>query len=154
MKTIKQFLLIDQADRKLQPFKVAGKVIVPSRGWINTIRNALNMSLSKTGKRLGITAPSVKEMEEREVSGSITLNTLREAGKALDMRLVYGFVPQSGSIRKTISNRAKEVATHLVSRTSQHMRLEDQLTTDSQLKKAIKLKTDEIIASMPKILWD
>jgi predicted DNA-binding mobile mystery protein A len=154
MNTTKQSLIIDQTDRKLKPFIAAGRVIIPPRGWINTIRNAMKMSLSQMGKRLGITAPSVMEIEEREANGTITLNTLREAGKALNMRLIYGFVPMDQSIRESINKRAKEVASQIVLRTSHNMKLEDQGTTKAQIKKAIKMQTDMIKTSMPKGLWD
>jgi predicted DNA-binding mobile mystery protein A len=154
MDTTKQSLIIDQTDRKLKPFNAAGQVIIPPRGWINTIRKAMKMSLSQMGKRLGITAPSVREIEERESNGTITLNTLRDAGRALNMRLVYGFVPMDRSIRESINKRAKEVAAQIVMRTSHNMKLEDQGTTKAQVKKAIKMQADKIITSMPKSLWD
>ncbi|MFZ0473111.1 MAG: mobile mystery protein A [Bacteroidales bacterium] len=154
MDTTKQSLIIEQTDRKLKPFNAAGQVIIPPRGWINTIRNAMKMSLSQMGKRLGITAPSVREIEGRESNGTITLNTLREAGRALNMRLVYGFVPMDRSIRKSINKRAREVASQIVMRSSHNMKLEDQGTTKAQVKKAIKMQADKIITSMPKSLWD
>ena len=154
MKTETQFLLIDQTDRKLRPFKAASEVIIPPRGWINTIRNAMKMSLSQMGKRLGITAPSVKEIEVREISGAISLNTLRSAGKALNMKLVYGFVPIDQSIRKTIDLKAMELAATIVLRTSHNMILEDQGISETRIRKAIKLKSEEIKRSMPKALWD
>jgi predicted DNA-binding mobile mystery protein A len=118
MDILKQSLLIAQTDRKLQPFKAAGKVRIPPRGWIYTIRNTIKMSLSQMGRRHGITAPSVKEIEEREVNGTVTLNTLREAGKALNMTLVYGFVPMDGTINKMIDKQARELAAQIVLRTS------------------------------------
>jgi len=154
MKIETQFLLIDQTDRKLRPFKTAAEVIIPPRGWINTIRNVMKMSLSQMGKRIGITAPSVKEIEEREVSGAISLNTLRSAGKALNLKLVYGFVPIDKSIRNTIDLKAMELAATIVLRTSHNMMLEDQGISETRIRKAIKLKTEEIKRSMPKALWD
>jgi transcriptional regulator with XRE-family HTH domain len=41
------------------------------------------MSLRQLGERLQISQQSVKEIEEREVSGSITLKSLRETAEAL-----------------------------------------------------------------------
>jgi hypothetical protein len=38
-------LLIDQLDQKLKTFQKASTIIVPSGGWINTIRTTLNMTL-------------------------------------------------------------------------------------------------------------
>jgi predicted DNA-binding mobile mystery protein A len=100
MKNNKQNLLIEQVDRKLNEFKVLDNATIPSDGWIHTVRVALKMSLRQLGKRLNITSQSVKEIELREANGSITLKTLREAGNALDLKLVYGFVPRNSSIEK------------------------------------------------------
>ena len=41
----KKKLLIEQLDRKLNPFIGTEKVIVPDQGWINSIRITLNMTL-------------------------------------------------------------------------------------------------------------
>ena len=50
------------------------------------------MSLRQLRNRLHISPQSVKEIEDREVSGTITLNSLRDTANAMDMKLVYGFV--------------------------------------------------------------
>jgi len=154
MKEAKQKLLIDQADRKLKPFSAVSRVIVPPGGWINTIRKAIKMSLSQMGSRLEISAQSVKEIEEREANGTITLNTLRNAGKALNMKLVYGFVPMDKSINKMIEKRAKALAEQIVLRTSHTMKLENQATSRVEIKKAISNKSEELKMKMPKQLWD
>ena len=87
----KNKLILDQMNRKLDPFKTLGKVNIPEKGWIYTIRKSLNMTLEQLGKRVNMTRQGVKKLEEREARGSISLNTLKEIGKALDMKLVYGF---------------------------------------------------------------
>ena len=51
----KQKLLIEQLDQKLQPFSETRKVLVPERGWINTIRTSLNMTMAQLGAKLNIT---------------------------------------------------------------------------------------------------
>lgn len=58
------------------------------------------MSFRQFGERLGLTPPSAESIEKREREGSITLKSLEEAGKALNMKLVYGFVPMDGSIKR------------------------------------------------------
>lgn len=128
---------MEQADRKLQAFKSLEAIVVPSKGWINTIRMAMKMSLRQVGQRLGISIQSVKETEEREAKGSITLKSLREAGLALNLKLVYGFVPIDGSIEKMIEKRATELAWEIILRTSQSMKLEDQENREERLKKAV-----------------
>jgi predicted DNA-binding mobile mystery protein A len=154
MKDTKQKLLIEQADTKLKMFKPLEIVIVPKNGWVNTIRTALKMSLRQLGNRMKITSQSVSEIEKREANGTITLKNLKEVANALDMKLVYGFVPKGDSIEKMIERRAREIATNIVLRTSNTMKLEDQENTKSRVQKNIKNKTEEIMDVMPKYLWD
>jgi hypothetical protein len=83
-----------------------------------------------------------------------TIKSLREIAHALDMQLVYGFVPNDGSLDALIEKRATELATKIVLRTNNTMKLEDQGNTNERIKKAIKERADEIKNEMPKILWD
>ena len=154
MKDKKIVLLIEQLDVKLSCFREAGEVVLPSSGWVKSVRTALKMSLRQLGSRLNISSQSVAEMEKREASGTITINTLRELARALDMRLVYGFVPNKGSIEEMIEQRAQEIAKEIVGRTHVTMTLEDQQNSKERIAKAITQKTEEIKYEMPKYLWD
>ena len=154
MDNLKQRLLIEQADRKLAVFTPLKSTVIPEKGWINTIRLALKMSLRQLGNRLQISPQSVKEMEERESNGSITLRTLRDAGDALNMKLIYGFTPIHESIEQMIERRAIEIAKEIVYRTSNTMQLEDQGNSNERIEKAIKNRAEEIKNKMPKYLWD
>lgn len=154
MKNSNQQLLIEQADRKLQPFSGLEIIQIPPKGWINTVRTALKMTLKQLGNRLNISPQSVKEIEEREANGSLTIRSLREAGLALNLKLVYGFVPMDGSIEGMIEKRAYQIAEEIISRTSQSMVLENQENRGGRLKKAVDVKAREIIDKMPKYLWD
>lgn len=150
----KRKLLIDQLEEKLLPFKRTEKIIVPERGWINTIRNALNMTMFQLGIKLNITRQGVKSMEEREANGSITINSLREAGEAMDLKFIYGFIPKDGSLDNLINIKAEKLARKIVLRTNQNMKLEDQGITDEKIKKTIKELASEIKREMRKSLWD
>lgn len=130
------------------------QMVAPPTGWINAIRTALGMSLLQLGSRLSITRQSVKNMENREKDGSITIKALREAARALDMQLVYGFVPIDGSLEALIDRKAKELATKIVLRTSNTMKLEDQENSRQRIEKAIQERSEAIKNEMPKILWD
>ncbi len=112
------------------------------------------MSLEQLGKKLNVTKQSVLEMEEREKEGSITMKSLREAAKALDMHLVYGFVPKDGTMDALLDRKAKDLAIKIVMRTSNTMKLEDQENTKKTLENAIKERTIIIKNEMPKTLWD
>ena len=154
MKDLKLKLLIDQLDRKFKQLSCIDNLITPSEGWVYAIRTALKMTLRQLGEKLKITAQSVKEIELREKNGAITLNTLKEVGNALDMRLVYGFIPKEKTLNAMIEKRAFEIAETIVLRTSTTMSLEDQENTSQRLKQAIKDMADEIKREMPRYLWD
>jgi len=150
----KQKLILDQVDKRIQKIILLDSLVIPHEGWIYSIRNALGMSLRQLGKRLNITAQSAKEIEEREKNGTVSLAVLRQVGTALDMKLVYGFIPQAGSLEKMIENRALEIAENIIGRTSTSMMLEDQGNTEARLRKAIHEKTAELKQEMPRYLWD
>lgn len=101
-----------------------------------------------------MTPQGIKDIERRESTGTITLKALEEAGDALGMRLVYGFVPKNGSLEEMIEQKAREVAEKIVKRTSTTMKLEDQENSKERLKQAIDELTAELKKEMPKSLWD
>lgn len=154
MKNDKQQLLIQQTDKKLAVFIPLTSTVIPSKGWINAVRTSLKMSLRQLGNRLKISSQSVKEIEEREVNGTITLNSLKDAAHSLDLKLVYGFVSKHGSLEQMIEERAKELAQEIVMRTNTTMTLEDQQNSKERIIQAIAQKTTEIKFEMPKYLWD
>jgi predicted DNA-binding mobile mystery protein A len=148
----KQKLMIEQQDKKLALYEKLPET--PPKGWIHVIRTSLKMSLRQFASRIGITVPSAKEIEEREKDGSITLKSLREAARALDMKLVYGLVPIQGTLESMLDRKAEEVARKIVLRTSHTMKLEDQAVSKKRIEKAIKELTAEIKNEMPRYLWD
>jgi len=152
MKTKK--LIREQLDSKIARFKDLEDVVIPPQGWIYSIRQGINMSLRQLGQRMSITAQSVKEIEEREKNGTISIKVLKQTAAALDMKFVYGFIPEEKTLEGMIQKRAEELARSIVERTSIHMDLEDQKVTSQRLKKAIKEKAAELINEMPKMLWD
>jgi predicted DNA-binding mobile mystery protein A len=147
-------LLQKQLDDKLVCFQKAYDVVPPSTGWIHAFRKALNMSLRQLAQRISITPQSVREIEERERNGTVSLKVLRQVATALDMKFVYGFVPREQSLDAMIEKRARELAEKLVERTSIHMSLEDQKVSDEGLKRIIEDKTREFVEEVPKMLWD
>lgn len=129
-------------------------VAVPPTGWIKAIRTALGMSMQQLGNKLNISRQGVMDMEKREKNGSITIRSLREIARAMDMQLVYGFVPNAGSLDALIEKRATELATQIVMRTANTMKLEDQANSKKRIEAAIRERAAAIQNDMPKILWD
>lgn len=154
MKNTKQQLVLDQTDKKLALFQNLQAVVIPQKGWVNTVRIALKMSLRQLGNRMNFSAQNIKQIEDREANGTISINSLREVANAMDMQLVYGFVSKHESLEQMIEKRAKELATEIVMRTNNTMTLEDQQNSVARIEKAIAQKTIEIKSEMPKYLWD
>lgn len=147
-------LIIRQFDKRLQGLKPLRLAEQPMEGWISLIRKSLNMSLRQLGERLSMTAQGVKKIETNEADGVITLKALREAGNALGMQLVYGFIPQEESLEKMVEKQAEKLARQIVMRTSTTMKLEDQENSRQRIEEAIVEMTEELKREMPRTLWD
>ncbi len=150
----KKKIQIDQLESRIIRFSHARELPNPPTGWIRAVRLALGMSLQQLANKLKKTKQSVQEIEMREKEDSITLRSLRETASALDMELVYGFVPKDGSLEKYIDKKARSLAKNIVYRTSNSMKLEDQGNTNQRLEKAIEERTIIIKRELPKALWD
>ena len=150
----KNKLQLEQLESKIKVYVPITKVAVPPTGWIKAVRLGLGMTLQQLANRISVSKQSVLEMEQREKDGSISLKLLRETARALDMELVYGFVPKDGSLDALIEHKARELAVKIVNRTSNTMKLEDQENSENRIKKAIDERTALLKNEMPKILWD
>ena len=150
----KKKLQIEQLESRIKLFSPTLQLPNPPTGWVKAIRLALGMSLQQLANKLSMTKQSVQEIETREKEGAITLRSLREAARALDMELVYGFIPKDGSLDKYIENKARSMAEKIVSRTSNTMKLEDQENTKYRIEKALEERTAIIKQELPKTLWD
>jgi len=151
MKSSKVQFFLDETQGKLNPFSVLKSEIKPDNGWVNAIRVSIKMSLRQLGERLHITPQGVRDLEKREKEGAITINTLKEVGRVLDMDLVYGFISRHNSLEDMIEERAREIAEDVVLKT---MQLDNPRKSENDIKKAIQQKTYEISSKMPSNLWD
>lgn len=150
----KKSLQLQQLNSKMRGFASLKQVAMPPTGWIKAIRTALGMSMQQLGNKLNVSKQGIMDIEKREKDGSITIKSLREIARALDMQLVYGFVPNDGSLDALIEKRATELATQIVMRTSNTMKLEDQANSKKRIETAIRERATAIKNEMPKILWE
>ncbi len=147
-------LQLEQLNDKMMKFGSLQSVSTPPEGWIRTIRNAIGMSMEQLGRKLSVTKQSIQNLEVREKEGAVTINALRDAAKALDMQLVYGFVPNDCNLDELIEQKARALATRIVMRANTTMNLENQGNSPERLERAIAERTETIKREMPKILWD
>lgn len=149
----KKKLQIKQLNAKMQSIKPALNLI-PEGKWINITRTTLGMSLQQLGDKLAKTRQGINYIETSEKEGTISINALKEVAQAMDMTVVYGFVPKDESLEALVERKAREIATQIVKRTSGNMKLEDQENTNDRIREAIEERTKELIDKMPKALWD
>lgn len=150
----KKSLQLQQLNSKMLGFASLKQVAMPPTGWIKAIRTAIGMSMQQLGNKLNVSKQGIMDIEKREKDGSITIKSLREIARAMDMQLVYGFVPNDGSLDALIEKRATELATQIVMRTANNMKLEDQANSKKRIETAIRERAAAIKNEMPKILWD
>src|SRR5580704_5310380 len=129
-------------DKRFTALRPLIKSARPPKGWLRAVRDALGMTTAQLGKHLGVSQPRIVELEQSEVSGRVTLNTLQRAAEALGCRLVYALVPDR-PLADTVRERADLVAAREASAVSQTMRLEGQEVTDTEVGKELQRRQVE-----------
>ena len=143
----------EQLDETMKSFELLKAISAPKKGWIRAIRDTLGMSGVQLAKRLDVNQQRVARIEQDEVLGKVTLNTMQNAAEAMDCVFVYSIVPRD-SLKQIVTRQAEIVAKKRMARSNQTMRLEKQELSEAEKARAIHDLTDEIIETMPKSLWD
>jgi predicted DNA-binding mobile mystery protein A len=125
----------------------------PHKGWIRAIRTALGMSGRQFAERMGVTKQWASDIEGREMTGSVTIKTMKRTAEALDCSFVYGFVPNT-SLEDTVRARATLVATKRLAEASQTMALEAQSLSEEENHKVLSEMVEELVSNPPSNLWD
>lgn len=121
---------------------------VPRSGWIASIRQALGMSKTQLAKRVGVTRPSLDELESNEVRETITLASLHKVADALGCDLKYVLVPRK-SLEKQIAEQALKKASSRLGRVNQSQALEASAIEAGSLSKAITDLAKELEVTRP-----
>ena len=143
----------EQLDKTLKSFESLKAMSAPRKGWIRAIRDTLGMTGVQLAKRLKVNQQRVARIEQDEVLGKVTLNTMQNTAEAMGCVFVYGVVPRD-SLEQIVKSHAEKVAKKNMTRSNQMMRLEKQELSDSEKTKAMQAIIDEIVETMPKTLWD
>ncbi len=152
MKSRHRRIMRDQLDHALQPLIILKNLQPPVKGWLRSIREALGMSGQQLGKRINVSQPRVVQMEKDELSGAMTLKTMRQAAEALDCVFVYALVPRS-SLEETVRRQAGKVAKKRLSCTSHSMLLEDQLVSHDEQQKMVEDIVEDMMREIPRGFW-
>lgn len=153
MKPLHKRLMQEQLETTLGRLSCVRDVQRPAKGWLRAIREALGMSGKQFARRLGVSAPWITTLEKKELTGSVTIKTMREAAEALDCIFVYALVPRD-SLADIVRRRAKTLARKRLARVSHSMLLEGQQLSNIEQEKALEFEIDTLIRTMPKEIWN
>jgi len=142
-----------QIDKRLNKLRNSDPLSRPPRGWIKAIREALGMTTTQFGKRLGVSQSTALGFEKSEVSKGITLETLERAARALDCRLVYVLVP-SKPLELLAEDQARELAKKRLRATSHSMALEDQRVDEADERDHLERLVQKLLNQPGSALWE
>ncbi len=129
---------------------------MPPSGWVKAIRGSLGLSIRQLAERVGVGHGSINQLEKREPKKRVTLESLENAARAMDCKVVYAIVPQESgaTLDDIIRNRAVAAASKILKEVSHTMKLEAQGTSDKQVQNEIKRITNQLIEAGDNRIWD
>lgn len=143
-------LVNKQVERRLSAWAALDRT-PPRLGWIRTIRQALGMSGSQLGSRIGVTKQAVADFEADERRGSISLAALRKVAAGMDCDLVYALVPRD-SLARTLEDAARTIAKAELDRVQHTMSLEAQGTNPEALDRLLHERIRDLLRDTRR-LW-
>lgn len=146
-------ILREQLSDTLKPYQIVKSVQIPVKGWIRTIREALGMSGSQLAQRIGVSQPRVTKLERDELTGALSIKTMRHVAEALDSVFVYGIVPRH-SLEESLTVQAKKVARKKMESTLQTMLLEAQQLSEAEQQKMLEELVEELINEKSREVWN
>lgn len=153
MRTEDRALARRQLDKRFAALRNTQSLTRPPRGWIRAVREALGMTTRQLGARMGVSQPRVVNIEQGEVSGSITLATLQRAANALDCQLAYALLPRR-PLQELIEDRARSRARSMLQATAHSMALENQRADEESEHAQFELLVKELIERSGSAHWE
>lgn len=142
-----------QLDKTLSGYAHAKQTSTPVKGWVRAIREALGMSGKQLASRLNVSQPRIPKLEQDEVSGSVSLKTMRQVAEAMDCVFVYAIVPRT-TLEATVRAQARMVAEARMKNVSHTMLLEAQSLSADEQRASLDAAVEELVREIPKNLWE
>ncbi|MDQ6951655.1 MAG: mobile mystery protein A [Mariprofundales bacterium] len=142
-----------QLDQKLQKFRNIVQIQPPMRGWIRAIRDAIGMTGEQLARRIGVKKQRIVALEQGEVAGTVTINSMKKAAEAMDCVFVYALVPRN-SLEATVERQARKYAEKIHQGIQHSMLLEQQGLTADESGHGIQANTDKFVRETAKDMWE
>ena len=142
-----------QLDKRLNSLRDSSIFARPPRGWIKAIRESLGMTTRQMARRIGVTQSRAVDIEKAETRGSITLDSLERAARALDCDLVYALVPRK-PLETMVEERAARLAKHRLKAARHSMTLEDQSLDETDEREQVTQLAKRLAEKSGSALWE
>lgn len=151
MRNLQAKLARKHLDKRLAVMREAGVSARPRSGWIRALRDALGVTSSELGRRMGVVQSVVTRFEQGELDDSITLRSLRSVSEALNCELVYALVPRK-PLEQLLYEQALIVAERQLAGISHSMALENQSLGDAD-HETERDRLISVLLQQPSKLW-
>ena len=148
MTDTERLLQIAKISDALEAYPKADNARRPSRGWARTIRKALGMTQAHIAAKLGISRQSVQDLEQAEAERRITLESMDRLARALNCRLVYAFVPETGTLDDLLYRQANLVVDQMLAQNPP-----DENANPRYQEMERKILVDSLLRGSPRKLW-
>jgi predicted DNA-binding mobile mystery protein A len=146
-------LRLRQVDESIKHWQGLLNQTPPKGGWVKSIRQALGMSTSQLGRRMGLSRQGVTDLEKREVRRVVTLAALMKAAEAMNAELVYAIVPRK-SLAEAVRDQARTTADRQLKRVAHSMRLEAQHVSSDEYAKQLGEAQEKLLRNWSRHIWD
>lgn len=139
-------------DKRLSPLRET-PILMPPRGWAKAIRESLGMTTRQLAARIGVAPSRVSTIEKAEMTGAITLETLRKTAAALNCQLIYAFVPTK-PLDDILHDQAEKKVHNELARLNHTMRLENQGVNADELQHQKRRIVTDYLAHFSRKVWE
>jgi predicted DNA-binding mobile mystery protein A len=151
--------LLDQRrilEDQLQPWRSLRDRRSPAAGWIRAIRGALGMTTRQLAARMKSEQAAVVRLEQREPEGSVTLDSLERAARAMKCRLVYALVPEAphDSLDGILDAQCRALARKLARGVAHSMQLESQGVDAAGTEAQVAALAEELKRALDRRIWE
>ena len=148
-----QWVVLKQLDQQLSALKALRAEVMPSEGWVRTLRKALGITVKQFAKRLRVDPSRVVKIETSELEGAVALRTMHQVAEQLHCHFAYQFIPKTG-LEEYVRNRAKALAQAAIKRTAHTMDLESQSVEQQWLEAQLVEMTQSLLQKSWRHLWE